>query len=53
MLVVDDNVDAAELVVEWLRMQGDDARVAHDGPSALTLAREFRPEVGFIDSGCR
>jgi CheY-like chemotaxis protein/two-component sensor histidine kinase len=51
VLVVDDNTDAADMVAEWLRRHGDDARVAYDGLSALAVAREFHPEVGFIDLG--
>src|SRR5262249_3939791 len=35
ILVVDDNVDAAESLALLLRMEGHDVRVAHDGPAAL------------------
>ncbi len=51
VLVVDDNEDAAELLAELLASYGHEVRVAHDGPSALTLARAFRPEVALVDIG--
>jgi PAS domain S-box-containing protein len=51
VLVVDDNRDAAELLAEALRMEGYETQVAFDGPSALRLAAEFRPELAFLDIG--
>ena len=40
ILVVDDNVDAAESIAEVLELLGNQVRVAHDGLEALRLARE-------------
>lgn len=51
VLIVDDNVDAAETLAEVLGQSGHDVRVAHDGPAALKLAEEFRPELGLLDIG--
>jgi CheY-like chemotaxis protein len=51
VLVVDDNRDAAELLAEALEMEGYQTRVAFDGPSALRVAAEFRPELAFLDIG--
>ncbi|HXU81849.1 MAG TPA: ATP-binding protein, partial [Polyangia bacterium] len=51
VLVVDDNRDAAELLAEALELEGYQTRVAYDGPSALRLAAEFRPELAFLDIG--
>ena len=39
VLVVDDNVDAAESLAMLLRLSGHEVRVAHDGPAALEAAR--------------
>ncbi|MCG2595749.1 PAS domain-containing protein [Ramlibacter sp. XY19] len=51
VLVVDDNVDAAETMVTVLAMAGHEARVAHDGHQALEVARAFLPQVAFLDIG--
>jgi len=49
VLCVDDNVDAADTTADVLRMHGFDVRACHDGPSALTTAREFGPDVCLLD----
>jgi CheY-like chemotaxis protein len=51
VLVIDDNIDAAEMLAELLRTIGYTTSVAHDGPVALELARTFRPDIALIDIG--
>ncbi|HEV3445035.1 MAG TPA: ATP-binding protein [Gemmataceae bacterium] len=51
ILVVDDNVDAAESSAVLLRFIGHEVKVAHDGPSALAAARAFHPEIILLDIG--
>jgi signal transduction histidine kinase len=51
ILVVDDNIDAAEMLAESLRSLGHDVRVAHDGPAALAALAGFVPEVALLDLG--
>ena len=51
ILVVDDNVDAAETLALLLGLHGAETRVAHDGASALSVAEEIRPEVVVLDLG--
>jgi signal transduction histidine kinase len=51
ILVVDDNVDAAESLGTMLAYSGHDVRVAHGGAEALTAAREFSPNVMILDLG--
>ncbi|MEO6194801.1 MAG: ATP-binding protein [Thermoanaerobaculia bacterium] len=51
VLVVDDNVDSAELLAESVRLMGHVPRVAHDGPAGLRIGAEFRPDVGLLDIG--
>ena len=49
VLVVEDDVDAAQNVVTGLRMLGYECRRAHDGLSALEMVDEFCPEVILMD----
>ncbi|WP_322102387.1 response regulator [Paraburkholderia sp. J41] len=51
VLIADDNVDSAASLLMLLELEGHDVRVAHDGPSALALAREFLPHVAILDIG--
>ncbi len=51
VLVVDDNIDAAEMLAEWLSAIGHGVRVAADGPTALEIAAEFKPDVALLDIG--
>jgi PAS domain S-box-containing protein len=51
VLVVDDNVDAAEMLAEILRMSGYTTSVAHDGPEALELVPSFHPDIVLVDIG--
>ena len=51
ILVVDDNVDSAEMLAAALSAKGYDTRVAHDAPVALHVAAAFRPAVALLDIG--
>ena len=51
VLVVDDNQDFANSLALILRTMDNDVRVAHDGVTALELARQFHPDIGFLDIG--
>ncbi|MEA2604143.1 MAG: hypothetical protein QOF89_5135 [Acidobacteriota bacterium] len=51
ILVVDDNEDSADSLAIWLGLMGHDARTAHDGPQALAVAQEYRPDLIFLDIG--
>ncbi len=51
ILVVDDNVDAAEMMQTFLEFEGHDVRVAHDGRSALAVLGCFDAQVGLLDIG--
>jgi CheY-like chemotaxis protein len=51
ILVVDDNADSAEALALALGATGHEVRLAGDGPSALDVAAEFRPEVVLLDIG--
>jgi CheY-like chemotaxis protein len=51
VLVVDDNVDAAESLAMLVGLQGHEVRVAHDGYSALEQVTDFRADVVLLDIG--
>lgn len=48
-LVVDDEVMLEELISVGLRMAGWDVKSAGDGPSGLSIARDWRPDVLVLD----
>ena len=49
VVVVDENVDAAESTSGFFGLLGIEVAVAHDGHSALELLRLRKPDVAFID----
>jgi|1186.fasta_scaffold161293_2 PAS domain S-box-containing protein len=49
VLVVDDNVDAVAAFALLLRHLGHQVEEAHDGVTALAIARRMRPSVIFLD----
>jgi len=51
ILVVDDNHDAAHMLVMALQLFGCDTAVAHTADMALEVADTFRPEVALLDIG--
>jgi signal transduction histidine kinase len=51
VLVVDDNVDAADTLANLLRLHGHDVRLAYDGRSAVEAAITFRPTAVVLDLG--
>jgi CheY-like chemotaxis protein len=51
VLVVDDSVDSADTLAELLRIWGHEVCTAHDGPQALAVAREKKPDIVLLDIG--
>ena len=51
ILVIEDNVDAAETIAEVLELEGHRVHVANSGASGIARARELRPEVILCDIG--
>jgi signal transduction histidine kinase/DNA-binding response OmpR family regulator len=51
VLVVDDNIDAAESIAVYLRLEGHEVRTVSDGPQAVAIAQVFAPHVAVIDIG--
>ncbi|MCG2592312.1 ATP-binding protein [Ramlibacter sp. XY19] len=51
VLVVDDNVDGAETMAQFLGILGYETRTVHDGLTAVDTAASFRPHVVILDIG--
>ncbi len=51
VLVVDDNMDAAQSLAMLLKGSGHQVRMAHTGPAALQAALDYRPNVVLLDIG--
>jgi signal transduction histidine kinase/CheY-like chemotaxis protein len=51
LLVVDDNVDAAQTLGAILELNGHEVRLAYSGAEGLRIAAEWRPDVGVLDIG--
>jgi PAS domain S-box-containing protein len=51
LLVVDDNVDAAQTLAAMLALHGQDVRTAFSGYEALQIAEAWRPDVAVLDIG--
>jgi len=51
VLVIEDNIDAADSMKTLLEVGGHEVTVAYTGPAGLEAAHRFRPEVVFCDIG--
>ena len=51
LLVVDDNVDAAETIARILQLSGHETECVYDGPTALAAVETKRPDVVVLDIG--
>jgi signal transduction histidine kinase len=51
VLIIEDDQDTATMMDILLKEWGQETRVAHDGPSALEVAKQFRPQVVLLDVG--
>ena len=51
VLIVDDQLDVAQSLRDLLSLLGYDTRIASNGPEALRVAGDFKPELVFLDIG--
>jgi two-component system CheB/CheR fusion protein len=51
ILVIEDNLDAAESLQLALKLEGHEVTVAYDGPQGIERARQLTPEVVLCDIG--
>jgi CheY-like chemotaxis protein len=49
VLIVDDNIDAAQSLALLLKQMGHEVSLAHDGWAALETARADKPELLLLD----
>ena len=49
VLIVDDEVNLAELIAMALRYEGWDVQMAHTGSKAVAAAKEFKPDAVVLD----
>jgi len=49
VLIVDDDVDAADSLALILRAMGHQVDVAHDGRSGVEISRRMRPDIVLLD----
>ena len=51
VLIIDDNVDAADTLAALVEALGGQAQTANDGQAGVSASREFRPDVVLLDIG--
>jgi CheY-like chemotaxis protein len=51
ILIVDDDADNARMLKVLLQMEGHDAGIANDGPSAIAAVNRQQPDVVLLDLG--
>ncbi|HEY8939937.1 MAG TPA: ATP-binding protein [Cellvibrio sp.] len=51
VLIVDDNIDVADTLAQWLKLAGHEVYTAYTGASAIDATREFKPEIVLLDIG--
>jgi signal transduction histidine kinase len=51
ILIVDDNIDGAEMISALLEQQGHEIETAHTGAEALAKTADFQPEIVILDIG--
>ena len=51
VLVVDDNVDAADALALSLELAGADVRITHSGPEALEVLSDYDADLALVDIG--
>ncbi len=51
ILIVDDNVDAADTLSMFLQMLGHETQVAYSGPDAIAAVSSYQPHLMLLDIG--
>ena len=51
VLIIDDNVDVADTLAQWLQLAGHEVRTVYNGVEAISVTTEFCPEIVLLDIG--
>ena len=51
ILIVDDNIDSADMLARLLELLGNEVRTANDGEAGVKVAAQFRPDLVLMDIG--
>ncbi|HVK56803.1 MAG TPA: response regulator [Burkholderiales bacterium] len=51
ILVVEDNVNSAEMLTAMLQLDGHEVQMTHEGATAIDMARSFQPDIILLDIG--
>lgn len=51
VLIVDDNIDVADTLAQWLKLAGHEVYTAYTGTSAIDATKDFKPEIVLLDIG--
>jgi two-component system CheB/CheR fusion protein len=51
VLVIEDNLDAAEMLASLVELEGYIVKIAHDGSTGMRIARELLPDIVLCDVG--
>ncbi|MDB5810715.1 MAG: histidine kinase [Betaproteobacteria bacterium] len=51
VLIADDNVDGADTLGMFLKLEGHEIHIAHTGQEAFALAARVRPDIAILDIG--
>jgi DNA-binding NtrC family response regulator len=49
MLIIDDDIDSADVLAEIMRAEGHDVRIGYNGQEGMRLAHERTPEIALLD----
>lgn len=49
VLIIDDDIDSAEVLADIMRAAGHDVRIGYNGQEGLELAKQRTPDVALVD----
>ncbi|MDX2090399.1 MAG: response regulator [Kofleriaceae bacterium] len=49
VLIIDDDIDSAEILAEIMRMEGHEVHIGYNGQDGVRLATEHTPQLALLD----